>query len=235
MLIVDKPLHTQAQSHEYKTQKLDAHPNCSNGWRAAVCRHRRRGAISAQASVTTLGLWRLGEDDAGAVLGNTGNDPTTAAVGFDLDLGGDPTYSSNTPGAGSAFSMAFDGTGDVYSRGEPVTTATDSFGIEAWVSFATLDTGGKIRIIAYNGDLNLNGWGLVQIDSFFYITIGGQASFAPTITLEVDRWYHVAFVLDAGSAVHYLDGVATLHGAITPSTPTDPFLIGGNIAGSGYF
>ncbi len=194
------------------------------------------GVTSARAAVTTLGLWRLGEDDAGAVSGNTGNATTTDAVGFfDLDRGGDPTYSSNTPGPGSALSMAFDGTGDVYSRGEPVTTATNFFGIEAWVYVTTLDTGDEDRIIAFNGDPAANGWGLVQHDDGL-LGLHGTGSGLGFIITEVDRWYHVAWVGDGGSKL-YLDGVphvATL--ASLPTAPTDPFLIGGNIiTGSGYF
>lgn len=192
------------------------------------------GAMTAQATVTTLAHWRLGEDDSGAVAGNTGNDPTTAAVGFDLDRGGDPTYSSNTPGPGSTLSMAFDGTGDVYSRGEPVTTATDFVGIEAWVYVTTLDTGGEDRIIAFNGDPDLNGWGLVQKDGALGGLLGaGVGGVLESIT-QVDQWYHVAFVLD-GTASFYLNGVTNGSTGTVPDAPTDPFLIGANNAGSGYF
>ncbi len=192
------------------------------------------GGISARAAVTTLALYRLGEDDAGAVSGNTGNATTTDAVGFfDLDRGGDPTYSSNTPGPGSTLSMAFDGTGDVYSRGEPVTTAIDKWGIEAWVFVTTLDTGGENRIIAFNGDPDSNGWGLIQQDNLI-LGLFGSGNGAGSVITEVDRWYHVAWVHD-GVARWYFNGVTTIGSDAVFVAPTDPFLIGGNIAGSGYF
>ncbi len=44
----------------------------------------------------------------------------------------------------------------------------------------------------------------------------------------------MAFVLD-GVASFYLDGVTQGNTGTVPNAPTDPFLIGGNIAGSGYF
>lgn len=54
--------------------------------------------------------FRMGDNDPGAVAGNTGNAQTIDAIfGNNLDISGNPTYSSTVPADGGSISMTFDG------------------------------------------------------------------------------------------------------------------------------
>ena len=62
--------------------------------------------------------WNLGEQDAGATAGTPGNAITKDAIGTnDLSSTGEPIYSANVPGGGSALSMSFDGASCYQSAG----------------------------------------------------------------------------------------------------------------------
>ena len=170
--------------------------------------------------------YRLGDDDPGAVAGNPGNATSVAAVGsptLDLTLRtGSPAYSSDTPGAASSLSMEFD-PGEYYAtNGTLPTTATDNFGIEAWV---TRDSFTGNQGIAWNGD---SGWGLYTMGTDILGHLNGVADVGTGgATVPVGTWFHVAMVRDSGTTTLYVNGIpnGTTHNG-TPAVPTGSFWVG---------
>ena len=68
------------------------------------------GLATAAYAQAPVARWNLGEQDAGAAAGNTGNGLTKDAIGTnDLAVSGAPLYSANVPAGGSTLSMSFDG------------------------------------------------------------------------------------------------------------------------------
>ncbi len=182
-------------------------------------------SLSSAATITHA-LYRLGEDDPGAVAGGTGNATSVAAVGSPtLDLSirvGSPTYSSSTPGPGSSLSMDFD-PGEYYrTNGTVATTATNNFGIEAWVN---RDSFSGNQGIAWNGN---GGWGLLTrgTDILGHLNNVGDVGTGGA-TVSTGAWFHVALVRDNGLATLYLNGVANgSTSAGTPATPSGSVFIG---------
>ena len=153
-------------------------------------------AGSARAAVVDVGLYRLGEDDAGAVAGSLGNNPTTAAVGSNATRAGDPQYSANTPGPGSTLSMDFDDAGDYYIA--PVyNLGANNWGMEAWVYSTDAGNGGW----AFSNGRHLIGqWG-----GNFKWHRNGQGDMA-NVTVAPNAWHHMALVRDNGTLTAYFDG-----------------------------
>ena len=161
---------------------------------------------AAQATVLDVGLYRLGEDDAGAVAGGLGNDPTTAADGNDAARNGDPRYSANTPGPGSTLSMDFDDAGDYYTA--PVyNLGADNWGMEAWVYSTNAGNGGWAWS---NGRYLIGQWG-----GNFKWHRNGQGDMANT-PVEANEWHHMALVRESGTLTAYFDG-----SPLTTSNRTD--------------
>lgn len=153
-------------------------------------------AGAVEAATTTVGLYRLGDDDAGAVAGALGNNPTTAAVGANAARFGNPTYSSNTPGPGSSLSMNFDDNGDYYSA-PAYNLGTNNWGMEAWVFSADA---------ANNGWAWTNGRYLIgQYFGNFKWHRNGQGDVA-NVPVQANTWHHLALVRDGGTMQAYFDG-----------------------------
>jgi hypothetical protein len=181
----------------------------------------------APAAVTTQSLHRLGEADPGAFAGAPAGTTTQPSVGgVVLSRVGNPTWTGAvTPGIGSTLAMAFDGIDDRYG-GALVGTATDNFGIEAWVRSNGRTTGNAA--IAYNGNSGTSGYGLYRLGNsygglFGGVTfIGGGAPVANGST-------HLALVRNAGVTTFYVNGVpAGTTTTAAPNPPTGSFGIGGN-------
>src|SRR5690348_6507260 len=89
--------------------------------------------MPAQATITVLNQWHLGEADAGAAASGAGAAATVDSVGgFNLNKVGTPAYAADVPAnIGSNLSLAFNGTTDEYMNSSGVaSTLTDNFGIE---------------------------------------------------------------------------------------------------------
>ena len=185
---------------------------------------------NAFGTVTTVGLWRLGDDDGGAVAGGAGNATSTAAVGPDLTARtGSPLYSSDTPGGSSSLSMDFD-LGEYYNTtsGSLPTTADDNFGIEAWVK---RDSVSGDQGIAWNG--TVGGWALLTrgTDIVGHLSGVGDVGTGGT-AISTGEWFHAALVRDSGVSTLYLNGIAngTTNGG-TPTALSGSFWVG-QIAGA---
>ncbi len=190
---------------------------------------------SADAVVTTIATYKLGEADAGAVSGALAANPTTPSVGATaLARLGSPTYStipapSPRP---SPLSVAFNGTSDGFRVGSVLSGATDNFGIEAWVR-PTSNTGNAT--IAYNGNTSTSGWGLFRNGSAYAILYGGNVLTGGTNTVELGRWTHLALVRASGTTTLYKDGVAIASTPTGPNPPAGGFSIGVNPISAGEF
>ena len=182
-------------------------------------------AGSAQAAISVVAQYRLGEDDPGAVAFGTGADPTLPSVGaINLSRTGSPSYSPTTPPfVNSTLSMAFNGNGDRYT-GAVVSTATDNFGVEAWVK-SNGNTANNATLV-YNGNSGNSGWGLFRAGSAYGFLYGGVTlnGLAPVTT----NWTHLALVRDAGVTSLYVNGQRISTAAGAPAAPAGSLLIGGN-------
>ncbi len=80
---------------------------------------------AANAQVTLLGEYRLGENDPGAVVGGAGNAMTIDNAGTpdNLTKAGRPTYAANSVVGVGSLSMNFNGGGDNYFSGAVLPTA----------------------------------------------------------------------------------------------------------------
>ena len=189
--------------------------------------------LPAQATITVLNQWHLGEADAGASAGGAGAAATVDSVGgFNLNKVGAPTYSSDVPSRiGSTLSMAFNGTNDEYMNASGVaSTLTDNFGIEAWVK-SNGSTAGNAAI-AYNGNTSNAGWGIYRGGSnygFLYggITLTGLTPISP-------QWTELALVRDNGTTSFYVNGVSVYSNSVGPNPPSGGVGIGGNPQTSGF-
>jgi hypothetical protein len=186
-------------------------------------------AVPAQATVTVLNQWHLGEADAGASAGGAGAAATLDSVGgFNLNKVGAPTYSSDVPPRiGSTLSMAFNGSTDEYTSGV-ASTLTDNFGIEAWVK-SNGSTSGNATI-AYNGNTGSSGWGIYRLGGSYGLLYGGNlgANVAPIST----AWTELALVRDNGMTTFYVNGVASYTTTTGPNPPLGGVGIGGNPLGA---
>lgn len=189
-------------------------------------------AVPAQATVTVLNQWHLGEADAGASAGGAGAAATVDSVGgFNLNKVGAPTYSSAVPPRiDSTLSVAFNGTTDQYQNASGVaSTLTDNFGVEAWVKW-NAGTPGSVSII-YNGNSSTSGWGIYQYGTNYGLLYGGNL--AASVTPVSNQWTELALVRDNGTTTFYVNGVASYSSAAGPNPPAGGVGIGGNSLISG--
>lgn len=180
----------------------------------------------ASAVVSTQAQYRLGEADPGAVTGAPGNATTNPSVGtVVLNRSGAPAYTGATPlRIASTLAMAFNGSTDGYG-GAVIGTATDDFGIEAWVRSNGRTTGNAA--IAYNGNSGTSGWGLYRIGDTYAALFGGVAIFGGPAPVSGD-WTHIAVVRSGGVATFYVNGSARGTTAAAPNAPAGGFGIGRN-------
>lgn len=184
-------------------------------------------ALPAQATITVLNQWHLGEADAGASAGGAGAATTVDSVGgFNLSKVGAPTNSSDVPPRiGSTLSMAFNGTADGYNNSTGVaSTLTDNFGIEAWVK-SNGNTAGNATI-AYNGNTSNAGWGIYRLGGNYGALYGGNlgAGVSPISA----AWTELALVRDNGTTTFYINGVASYTTTAGPNPPAGGVGIGTN-------
>lgn len=189
-------------------------------------------AMPAQATITVLNQWHLGEGDAGASAGGAGAAATVDGVGgFNLSKVGAPSYSSNVPlRIGSTLSVAFNGTTDEYMNTSGVaSTLTDNFGVEAWVKWNS-GTPGSASIV-YNGNSSTSGWGIYQYAATYGLLYGGNL--AQSVTPISNQWTELALVRDNGTTTFYVNGEVSYTTGIGPNAPVGGVAIGGNSLTSG--
>jgi hypothetical protein len=189
-------------------------------------------ACVAQAGVITVGYYRLGEADPGAVAG----DPTGATtedssgLGNTVNLVGPPSYSSDVAASaaactGSTLSVNF--TGAYGYRLGALTTATDNFGIEGWFKVSDLDT--TYALCSNGSEGSPNGCELYVYQGHI---IGNYAGICPLdsgVAPTANEWFYVAFVRDNGVAKMYINNTTAItptNDTATPITPADLSCLG---------
>ena len=183
-------------------------------------------AVSAQAEITTVRHFRLGEADAGAAPGSAaGSSSTDTTATENLTLTGAPLYSSDVANANSTLSMEFNGTTQFATTGN-WHNLTTNFGVEAWVKPAA--TGGE-HFILYNGQSGANGWGILQNNATgkFGALFGGRTFFG-TGDVVPGVWTHLAIVCTDTVATFYVNGVASGTTADLPNSASGFIGIGTN-------
>ena len=175
----------------------------------------------AQATVTTLSYWRMGENDPGVANGpaTSTTDPTG---GRTMNLQGSVAYTNNVSATaaahtGSAWCVYFAGTG--YGTNALVTTATDNFGMECWVNPNNTTAN---ECLAVNGSTAGGGWGFYKQGATYYGLLSGVA-FVGSGSATSGTWTHLALVRDSGTTTFYVNGVATGSSTAAPVTPTGVF------------
>lgn len=155
--------------------------------------------------VVTAAYYRLGETDPGATAGQPAGETTRDAEGnWHLTMvGNPPTYASETGVAGSTLSLAVDNGG--YHLPTPILTATDNWGIEAWVQ---TDVTEENRCIVYNGNSSNSGMGIYQLGGRFAGLAGGVAVVGGA-NIAPGTWTHLAIVVTGGTMTFYVNGAAT--------------------------
>jgi len=175
---------------------------------------------AAQATITVLAQYKLGEADASAAPGAPVGATSLPSVGTSaLNRVGAPTYSNATTSAPrpSPLSVAFNGTSDGLRASALLTNVNDNFGVEAWVR-PTNAVGNST--IAYNGNTSPNGWGLFRSGTSFGYLYGGNLLALYPNTVNLNQWTHLAVVRNVGVTTFYINGVA--QSPIYPHFPNPP-------------
>lgn len=170
------------------------------------------------------GYWRA-DDGKGAILRDSsasGSDGAIAGAEFVHGLGK---------------SLLFDGEDDIAVGDSSATTRTADYTIEAWFKWDGRDQS-EDQAIVFNGSYS-NGVGIVLDRQSGFVneivavvgdnTMNGQFVVQSGITVEADRWYHVALVNEAGVFRLHVDGekVGPDSDAMQLGVPADDFTIGG--------
>lgn len=193
---------------------------------------------TAQATVTTLRYWRLGESDSPASNGSRSTYTVDVVGHYRLTNSPAgafyPAYTTGVSGAayhGAGSQLALDYNGGQSAKGAVIPGLTDNFGIELWVN--PINTiGGKV--IAYNGNTGSSGWGFYQNGAIFYGLLGG-VTFSGAAPALPGVWAHLALVRSGGATTLYLNGVPSGTTLAAPVSPAGNFLIAANNSGGENF
>jgi alpha-tubulin suppressor-like RCC1 family protein len=178
-------------------------------------------AFPASATINVVSDWRLGEADSGGIAGAAA---VTAAdsVGLNnLSFHGTASYSSDVSfqaaaETGSSLSVNF--ANNAFATNTIVSSASDNFGIEAWVKPES-SAGG---VIVYNGNTATSGWG-ISIGSGDYNALYGGVQVFGSLPVTNGVWTHVALVCAGGTSTLYINGISAGTFIGTPHTPVGNF------------
>jgi hypothetical protein len=181
------------------------------------------GHLCAQ---TTLHLWRMGEDDGAASSGvPLLNAYATAAVGTNLPVVASRfnfAYDSNSPGAGSSLSVAFNS--NDHFRIASNLGLSSNFGIEAWVYLSNDDP--EQWVFLLGNDSIGQGMGIGVFGDEIGLVPGGD-TFVNTTPSTINTWAHVAMVSVGTTARFYYNG-SLITGTSEVPTVAASFSVGGN-------
>lgn len=187
----------------------------------------------AQAVVTTVAYYKLGDADPGAVVGATAANPTLASVGaVNLPRIGTPIYSAQSIVRPTPIAVAFNGSTDGFRVAAPISSVTDNFGIEAWVNPTSIAGN---SVIAYNGNTSTAGGGIFRQGNAYGVLYGGNVLLVVANSVVLNQWTHLAIVRNAGTTTIYKNGVAIGSTATGPNVPSGGFSVGVNPIVAGEF
>lgn len=194
------------------------------------------GVTQARATSTVVDYWRMGENDSGAVAGQTATSTKDAVGGRTITFANSPDYSGRV----SLFAAAHTGSdlclqmaGNAGGTASAIPSLVNNFCLEMWVNPST-NTGSQC--LAYNGNTGSSGWGLYQQGATFTVLFGGVAFVPISAPLTAGSWVHLALVRNNGTNTIYTNGVAAASTTSdTPQSPVGNFLIGENNSGGESF
>lgn len=194
------------------------------------------GLLPAWGAINVIAQYSLGEADSGAANNAVVASGTTPTIGATtLAVIGAPRYSiapAPQPRP-SRLSVQLNGSTDGFRAPAVLSTATDNFGVEAWVR--TSSTAGN-SLVVYNGDTSTSGWGIFRSAANWGFLYGGQTlelTAAPSV--DLNTWTHLALVVSGGSTTLYKNGAAVLTYAGAPAVPAGAFAIGIGAPTNGEF
>ena len=189
--------------------------------------------LTAVASAqTTIGSWRLGEDDAAPTNGGavTTSIAQSGALG-NLTASGAVTYSTGTPGIGSTWSISLGSGSPSLALGSNL-GVNDNYAIEAWVNPVSA---GSVQLIFAHGNTATDGMALLINAGKFDIQVSGLSAVTNAYTMPsatAGAWSHLALVMDNGTPWLYYNGVGYTAVGLTHNNATSAFALGGfNYAG----
>lgn len=188
--------------------------------------------VPAQAAITTLYSYQMGEDAPG----------TDSVGGLNLTATGSlTTVASEVPGSSSALDFSNqvnagtpESTAAHFLDGGTLPTLPTNWGVEMWLSPDTLPNGvnqGEVGLIHIGGTSGgiaielINGAWMIQATGVGTTSHNASTGVAaPT----VGDWTHLAYVNQGGTATFYVNGVASSAGAhaVSPSNGDPHFTIG---------
>jgi hypothetical protein len=195
-------------------------------------------AGAAQAAITEIGLWRMGEGD-GSVGGSVSTVSDATGNGHTLTVGtpANATYSSVVAPGATMMSVNFGGGSGGASADVGINTIT-GVGFEGWYR-PTLnpDFGSYGDYIMYYGANNANGFGIglhhrqgiTSPNAGFRCVLGGKSDHQITTPLVAyDEWQHVAVVRDGSTVRFYINGIQVDTNTTVPNMPGTTFYVMGN-------
>jgi hypothetical protein len=163
-----------------------------------------------------VGWWAMNEGEGTTVtdLSGNGNDGTINGATW-LD-GRGPTYEQVETTQGQA--LNFNGVSDYVEIGELPLTNIDDISIGAWINRASLTSDESWEsVIALEKSVGFLRIDWEQSDNTIYgYFYDGTQSHVGKKTININTWYHVAFVKSENSFTFYVDGVLT--GVLTGSS-----------------
>jgi hypothetical protein len=195
-------------------------------------------AWRAQATVTNLDYWRMGENDPGAANGVPVTNTVDSVGGRTLTghSGMYPLYYSSdvspVAAADTGSSLCMEVVTGSYATGPVITNVANNFGVELWVY--PVNTGGS-QCLVYNGNTGSSGWGLFLYGTNFVGLYGGD-TFVCSAPATAEAWVDLALVCDNGVTTLYTNGVAASSAAVFgPLSPAGSFLVGADNGGTENF
>jgi hypothetical protein len=201
--------------------------------------------LPAQADVTTVGWWRLGEADPGAVAGAQAQNPTVASTGalpliWDSQTNGSAFYRADTaPGprlrlGASSLSIEIDDTQAYpgYRSPDVPSAAISNVGLEIWAKSneTIVDGTDPSDIVIWNGQENGWGYGIVQQTGTWVAALWPPAGSPFTVIATAPRvtgaWTHLALVESGGTWRFYVNSEEVGSLAATARVPDFGFVIG---------
>lgn len=172
----------------------------------------------------TSALYAMEGNSASAITSQPGDGIGTTAP--TLTNTGTPQYSVNVPPAnGGSYSAFFDGSSRLNANSVPI-TATNNFGLEAWVYPTSIDA---LDFVVSNGNTNNTGYGIAQSGGFWTMLHMGQTVQVTAAPVNLNTWTHLALVRQNGVTRLYVDGVAQFATILTaPIAPGNSFTVGAN-------
>jgi len=143
-----------------------------------------------------------------------------------ITVNGDVTQSSFSPYRSGGYSWEFDGSGDYLTVGDAnlldITSATQSFTVEAWVNPASRSVGGagyRFSSIVSKGVVYVS-FGITDTGALQFYTYNGGFNYITSTAgdIALNEWQHVAVVCDSGSITLYKNGTSIATGSLVVPT-----------------